>query len=446
MEQFRRLIWEVDNYVPTRAQAEWIFDGRLTKMVAGGVRSGKSRSTSRCFDWWGCVENGLIWIIGPSYEQAKAEFDYFIKPYEELGLLARVTRPQVGPRTAEISGGPKVETKTSSELRRLASFAPDVILVVEAGQQDYGVLDKAFERGLEKDALIVLSGTFESSLNWYADTFTDWQSPDTEMDAKSYSLPTHTNAYVFPKGKNDPKFHRLTANMEPEILDERINAIPHRPSGLVFREFDPKRHIAHLELDESLPVYIAMDPAYHAFAILFLQVLDDKVHVLDEIYMHSAIVQDVLPAFEEHPLRPFVKMGVADVASKQRHGNESVHQVWRKSTGMTLVTNRVMIPEGIRAVKLRLQNSDDGLPRLLISSKMRYRKNLAGKASSLRAEFDLYQWPPYHSGRNTRVLPIDNNNDALKALGYFLFWQFRAEVERESQGKAVRRSYWRASL
>lgn len=442
MEQFRRMIWDAADYVPTRAQAEWLFDGRLTKLVSGGVRSGKSFSTARAFDWWCCLPDSLIWIVGPDYAQARAEFLYWYAPYKSLGLVEKESMPAEGSLMAKIAGGPEVRTRSSDDLRKLASFATDVFLVVEAGQQHWEVLDKAFERGLEKDAYIILSGTFENANNWYADTFENWQGPKDATSPRSYSLPTWTNTVSFPGGRDDPKFARLIENMEEEKFNERVAAVPYKPQGLVFREFDTTTHVAPLPVDPTLPVYIAMDPAYHAFALLFIQTVGEYVHVLDEIYAHNAVVQDVIPQFNAHPLRKYVTTGVADIASKQRHGNESVYQVWRRETGMTLVANHVKIAEGIRAVKLRLQPGEDGLPRLMVNSAMKFRKSPGGKASSLRAEFALYKWPDWSQGKNVPVTPIDANNDALKALGYFLFWRYRADVVRPAGPKTTYRSFW----
>ena len=91
-----RLLWAEAGYTPTvgywpiidlegnertvsRGQQE-IHDcpARLI-MVTGGVRAGKSQFLAMELLRYIFKQDGLIWIVGPDYEQAKGEFDYMFR-------------------------------------------------------------------------------------------------------------------------------------------------------------------------------------------------------------------------------------------------------------------------------------------------------------------------------------------------------------------------------
>ena len=79
----------------------------------------------------------------------------------------------------------------------------------------------------------------------------------------------------------------------------------------------------------------------------------------------------------------------------------------------------------------------------MVNSAMKFSKSASCKANSLRAEFALYKWPDWSQGKNVPQTPIDANNDGIKALGYFLFWKFRADIERTPPPRSRQRSYWK---
>lgn len=448
MDAFRRLVWDTDKYEPTPAQAAYIFDEYLVKLVAGGVRAGKSKSSARSMDWFMGLPNGLVWIIGPRYNEANVEFDYMLQPYHELGLVENMATPMEGPRYFQVKGGTRVETKSATDPVRIASYAPDAILVVEAGQTPHEVVAKAEERAVQKDAYIIYSGTFEESLNWYADMYTELQTPENRYNGRSYSLPTWSNVVEFPGGRDDPKIKRLEAALPEDLFLERCAAQPYKPVGLVFREFSPKRHVVKLEVDPGLPVELAIDPAYHTYAVLFVQQSGEYVHVLDEVYRHNAITQEIIPEVMDNPLFQYVKGGVIDQAARQKQANIPVWQVWHQSTGLAFRTNYVHVQQGIDAIKLRLKDGEDGEPRLLFSNRMSWEKAPDGRAGGVLTEMLMWRWPRSVLGnqnQNTQRVPIDKNNDGCKALGYYLFDRFGPVVERPAAAKAIRRSYWKTA-
>lgn len=432
-DEWRKVIWVKDGYYPTQMQADYLFDPRRIKQVSGGVRAGKSKSVARSCDWFTCVQNGLVWIVGPDYNQTRNEFRYMMAPYRDAGFLveSKTSMPKEGPWSFSIDGGATVETKSADSLEKIAGEAPDALLIVEAGQHDSGIFEKSLERALEKNAPILFSGTFEGAFSWYADQWIAWQGSNT-LGARSYSLPTWSNTYIFPEGQDDPRFKEMRDSIPEDVYKERIEAIPFKPSGLVFREvFDESRHIVPLDYNPNLPLEVTMDPATHTYPVLFVQWENDKVFVIDEIYMHNIITQDIIPIAKAHALWPHVHGGVVDVASRQRQANYSVVDLWARHAGINLRSSSVGIQRGIDALSLRLRNDPDGMPRLLFSDRLRRNRNKRGGASGVIAEFGMYQWGKQHPNSATKRTPVDAHNDGVKALSYWLVDRYGDDVLRD---------------
>lgn len=483
--KFRDAVWLAAGYKPSSGeypiydledrlvttsfgQAEFHEADCPVKLCSGGVRAGKSIVLSMEAAKHLLIEDGLMWIVGPDYDQCKAEFRYLNHALQRLDCLAGdPSTPERGSQSLVTKWGFKIQTKSGADLEALASFAPDIILIVEANQQPSGVLDKAYERALEKSAPILISGTIERSYPWYAEKWAAWQG-DNPQGAKSFSLPSWSNKVIFPKGRDDPKIKELEVRLGPELFLERCAAIPCTPSDLVFGEFSTKRHVRKLEFNPKLPIELAIDPAKHTYAIEVIQwetlpifkwleqleidpaKLDKKilaqnrtmVYVIDEIYKHGMIAQDIIPIVKAKPYYSFIKSGVVDNAGKQQQGNKSQVQVWNEETGINLRGKYVFIPEGIDVLKLRLRN-DPILSTSLIQFDYRLdtSKSDNGRANGVLAEFGLYKNPEWVAGRNERPVPIDANNDGLKATSYWCFDRFGPVVERKKLPKAITRRY-----
>lgn len=150
----RDLIFSKIGHTPTAAQ-EKIHDSLArVRLVAGGERSGKSKSaaadlTSRLF------EGKLFWLTAADYERTRAEFDYIIEHLVKLGIKFSATK-HVDPGEIEIEGGIRIATKSAKDPRKLAMEAPDGILVCEASQVDFETFLRVRGRVMERRGLVVV--------------------------------------------------------------------------------------------------------------------------------------------------------------------------------------------------------------------------------------------------------------------------------------------------
>lgn len=398
-------------------------------MVAGGERAGKSY-VSAYFLVTRAMYGKLFWIIADNYELARPEFNYAADMLGELGAINStrdISMPKVGKATMRLKTGQYIETKTADDVRKLAAVAPDGVVIAEAAQCPYEAYLRAIGRTAERRGWVLMSGTFEGSLSWYADKWTEWQNPTNLEGAVSFSLPSWGNPYVYPQGRDDPEIIRLEALYErvEGLFDERCGAVPVAPVGLVFREF---RHTVHVRddatYDPELPVFLAIDPSaggnpYSVLACQFRQATYLEPHpdpidicvVIDEIYEQGKTDEQMIALAQKEFWWRKVRGGAIDVEAPDSRKR------WRTIGGVNLRAKKVKQLEGIRRLKSFLYYKEEhGIvvqaPFLQINSRVR----------SLPFEFGRYKRKDATSDdREPREVPPDDQpNHSVKALWYLL--------------------------
>ncbi len=94
--------------------------------------------------------------------------------------------------------------------------APNGIVEREASQLDLETFYRLRGRCAPKGGWLFLGGTFESSLGWYPQTFSTWESGVGEE--QSFSLPSYSNFHLYPGGRDDPEIRRLEAFASDDFL------------------------------------------------------------------------------------------------------------------------------------------------------------------------------------------------------------------------------------
>lgn len=456
---FQRTMWDEVGYKPSEEQLEFHESTAPIRLVAGGVRGGKSFSLAHECHRFMLEENGLLWLVGPSYEHCRPEFGYLLDAYQKVGLLdpESVSFPAKGPCRFKTVWGFEVLTKSSSDPVSLSSYAPNLVAMCEAAQQTYDAYMKCIERSTEKHAPVILSGTFESSLGWYAELWEEFQGENPSR-GRSFSIPTWSNKAKFPEGRDSPAIKQAENSMPPDLFQERYGGIPCKPRGLVFPEFEYRKHVKKIEhlFNPQLPVEVWVDPAAHTYSVLFVQLevtnFGTVVKILDEVYEHETIAQRVIPTVISTPWwEHSCYNGVIDISAKTRAmGGRSQIEVWEtelmlyETHSVSWSFNKVMEEEWRNAIKLRLappENPDK--PLILFSDKLPTGVRSDGLANGIIGEIQTYRWAPIDGAmRNLPRRPIKKNEDALSALGYGLFSHFGPVIQRRTPHTSKKRHYW----
>lgn len=358
-DDYRREVFSILGYEPSAEQWEIHRDQHRIKQVAGGERGGKSVVGAREVVL-AAPFSRLIWLAGAEFDIPRTEFEYILNDLMKLHLISGaandVSFPKQGQCSMQTFTGCKIVTKSCQDIQKLGMDAPDLILITESAQIEFDAYLRLRGRAAEKRAKLILTGTFEGSIGWYADYWNRWQAPNNE-DAKSFSLPSWSNLKVYPLGRQDPEILRLEEQTPPDIFLERYAGVPCPPSGLMMKGFSNAIHVGEYSFDAELPVEVWVDPGYAgAHAVEVIQLKPDGVYVVDEIYKKDVITEDIINMCKARPWWDNCTGGVIDVAGRQHQATRAPVEIWKALAGKSMRSRKVHIEAGADTLQTYLHN------------------------------------------------------------------------------------------
>ena len=421
-----KFVFEKVGYKPTEAQEPIVYSDKRFVLVAGGEQAGKSLVASKFLlsKWTETKGPALFWLVAADYERSRAEFMYLVDDFAALGILKKASK-RVDPGRIELADGTVIETKSAKDPRTLAMRAPDGIIGCEASQLDLETFYRLRGRCAPKKAWMFLGGTFEGSLGWYPQLFLAWQH-GTDVE-KAYSLPSYTNIYFYPGGEDDPEIKRLEKDSSDDFFKERIMGIPSPPRGLVFHEFRADYHVREIEYVPDEPVHLWIDPGYAGgYAVEVVQIIDDQICVVDEIYEKSLITEEIVDMAMDKPWWKDVRFGVIDVAGYQHQAMSAPAEVWLDKAGLYMASQKVKINDGTERLKSMLKvDPKHHRPKMVINPKC---KGVLSEFGAAPNPFDgqtrVYKWKTDRDGNIVGNQPEDKYNHGIKALIYGLIDRF----------------------
>src|SRR3990167_6579612 len=238
----------------------------------------------------------LGWIVGADFEDARKEMDYIIDWSDQLGVLDRDNSTIsshsdqkckvhiVAPATLHQDRIDfYIETVSGHDPLKVGREEPDFIVGCEVSRWEVELWQRCQGRLIRKYpyAWGYFSGSFETSLGWFPEVFALGQGPN-DQDLRSYSVPSSANRALYPGGASDPAIVKLQNSMSPERFMARHMGKPAPPKDAVLPEFKTTYHVFPVTYEPGYPVYIFIDPGTHIYAVEFVQIVGDEVHVLDE--------------------------------------------------------------------------------------------------------------------------------------------------------------------
>lgn len=421
---------------PSALQTVPLYDTiHRTLLVAGGERGGKSW-VSALFGATRTPFGKRFWIVAATYELCRPEFDYWVDHLMKLGAIRSqrdISRPKIGKAIAVTKSGQIIETKSADDVVKLAAQAPDGIIMAEAAQLTYEGYLKCIGRLSETRGWLLMSGTFESSLDWYSEKFLDWQTGENLEQALSISIPTWSNEAIFPLGREDPEMKRLESvySRVEGLFDERCGAIPTPPASLIFREFRYSIHVTPTAIfNPALPVYLAVDPSsggdpYAVHACQFPPCscptphpdTIDNCYVIDEYYENKVSTEEIVKELSTRPWWKRVEGGAIDVEAPDERKR------WRKYGKINLVAKKIDQFAGIRRLKSFLYwKREEGSwifterPHLYVNP----------KCKGLQYELSHYKrkMSPEDSMRLMEKPPAGQRDHSVKAIWYLLIARY----------------------
>jgi len=420
-------------------------------VISGGEQSGKSLTMAEKLETH-YLEDGdnenealLYWLVGHSYDHTRKEFQYLVEDFSKLGALKFASKA-INPGLIELHDGTIIRTKSADDPRNLMMEAPHGILACEGSNLDLETFERIMGRAAPKRAWVIIGGTLEfgGSVGWFPQILTGWRDG---QDTASFELPTWTNHYLYPGGRNDPEILRLENDSSDQFFMERIAGKPVPPRGLVFPEIRPDIHVKPVEYVEGHPVHLWIDPGYAgAYAVNACHIFHDQVHMFDQVYVQGKVLSEVMWIVQHSPWINDVRFGVIDIAGSQHQGMPSHAEIWLQEPpegiGLYLNSTKININEGTERLKGFLKPHPlTNQPKILINP----------RCTGILSEFGLvpnpfdgqtraYRWQIDHEGNIVGTVPIDKWNHAIKALIYGIWDNFGPGYVASRQKIAVK--YW----
>jgi hypothetical protein len=464
----KRLLATV-GYTPNQKQEE-MHQGLVTlptgmtlpskrKATSGGIQSGKSLWTAaEIFSLIPWLAPRPIFLVGPDFDQPRAEMKYLFTWLTQAGLLDP-NRAIMPGSTHErwvfpLETGSTIQTYSATMPQKIAGSSPGLIAIVEAGQVNYDTYTTCRARITpgDKDSgggWLILNGTLENSREeWYFDLLDLWQRKPSPQGV-AYEQPTWSNTHEYPQGRHDQRFR--DAENDPtlprSVFLARFAGQRTKPAGLVWPQFDSVEHLRpihvgkpcgdcspdHVVLPATVAVDLAVDPGHgHNAAVLACVEHNRTLYVLDEIcqtgWRPSAFIAEARRRWW-WDLAVRGRRVVMDIAGKQVHGEVTWRDQWEASpdrggAGLAVYMQKVPELEGRERVAGLME-----LGKILVDP----------RCTQLRYEITKgWRWlVDGTSQKPVGVKPLERDNDACKALIYLVYALFGALPGKKRPGPRV---------
>lgn len=352
----------------------------------GGVGSGKTLSGARFIAPHLLHSDRRYWLAAPTYKLAQPGFGYVLDYLQQLDVgLTSLSMPTSGGRwTLTTETGTIFETVSFDNPESMHAVPVHGLWVDEAGQLTRVMWDtRLHPRLVRTGGWGIFTGTSEGTEQFLTHIYDMGQTLNPE-GWESFSMATWENRVDFPcaacyyrklAGEELPMCEHdngdnpilATARRQTDVdtFMERYGAVPKRPARAVYKEFRSKHHVMPLAWVPGFPVELWVDPGVGTYCALFVQIIEDCVYVLDELYEHGMVTEDMIRLAVEHPLWPHVRSGVIDpaaAADQTAWARSSVYEVLSQELGHEVKgillhrPDRIPINDGISRVKTFLHS------------------------------------------------------------------------------------------
>lgn len=429
--------------LPTARRAHQA-DSRMV-CVSGGWRSGKSLFAGmEALTWLPYAD--LIWFVAKDYDMARQEFGYLMEGAISAGL-ARPNdchMPETRYQPCVMRGIPSkwapqgcvVETRTLSDIRKLAAKPPDLVVVCEPGLIDNLKLveELLWGRVSERRGMILMAGTSDESSEEWWEVFTRCSSTDPKVNlqgGRSFSIPTWQNLYRYPLGDQEREFTVYRELYGEEALMAHFGGVPASPRDLVLRDYWSESLMDEESVfDANRPTEIAIDPGFashYAIEVVQYDLANGwDIHVVDEVAEQGKTHDEMKALCVAKPWWKHVQGGTSDPhAESHIFGGYPTTYYWPEIQLRT--DHRLRVVTTVQAIKESMAPYGDRLPRLHVNPN-----------TVKRLPWEAKHWRVDKMGN-----PGKGDCDATKALGYWLVDHFmRERQEAQDEDNVVEAKEW----
>jgi len=333
-------------------------------------------------------KSNLGWIVAPTYPMS-------LVPERELELVldrAAIKRRVRQERAIELQNGFRLETKTAEYPDRLRGPGLAIVWIDEASLISQHAWNIILGRVLDTDGIILVTTT-PRGRNWLYEEF--YLRSKTDPDYMVVQAKTEDNPTI-----SKDEIAKLRSRYKGEFAAQELDAEFVTFSGLVFKNFDIKKHvIPPLVPKQHATVFAGIDFGFNdPFVCLWIAKQDGHYYIFDEHYYSGQTLQNHSVMIHRRCRKP--ERFWADPTGAQERAELQRYHV------PTLSFKESSVMAGIQMVEYLLtQTLPDGKPILQVCE----------NCTHTIEEFRMYSYAEAKEGRNPTEKPIDAFNHCMDA-------------------------------
>jgi hypothetical protein len=429
--------FERTGYTPHEGQKLAHYNNTRHRVLRNGRRWGKTLFGGKEAETMAFVKNYLGqpmqgWIIGPNYSDCEKEFRVVYNTFKKLGI------DQVSDKFLNNveSGSMRIHTRWGFDLQCRSANHPDslvgegldFVLIVEAGRHHRRTFTEYVRPALsDKRGWSLMTGVPEiasdTALLYWA---TERGDDPTKKQWWSQCMPSWTNNFVFPGGRNDPEILEAEDDLTDDEFRRQYGGEFVERIGRVMKEWDDQVHLqSDIEYNPHWPLFVALDYGYtNDWVWIWVQVDPfNNVYVLGEQRWQMMDTEEV-----------------CDDILERRRSNEGL---WSLLDKVNVIFAPPAEPSDTSIVRRKLLrpiqtntggeiNDRDKLTRSLLKRRPSHLPDdhpekkpqmVFNKERCHQLAWEMrtgYRWPEHKSEvRNASETPMDKDNHGPEALGRF---------------------------
>jgi hypothetical protein len=423
----------------TKWQAEVKGDTHRFRIVCAGRRSGKSVLSRLVVLKWALENQGVYWIVSPSYKQSKMIHwrelqkeiprEWVLKKHDtELSITLK------NGSVIELKGAENPDALRGVKLRGLVV---DEIASIRNWDWLWSEVLRATLTDYEAPALFIST---PKGYNSFYQLFESGQDRTEGNPYKSWRFSSYDNPYI-PKEEIDVAKKELTE----DTFAQEYMADFRKYTGLVFKEFQREVHVVEaFDIPDSWQIFRAFDfGSTNPTVCLWIAVdPDDNYFIAGEHYESGQTIDYHAGIVNSHPLSGRASQSFGDSSGAQFITEFAQRGIYITPANKEVGTNfNSWVRFGIEKVAEKLKQipgkvvekigdkGDKGTPSLFIFS----------SCTNTIKEFETYRWKEKSVTQaqdlNEPDVPEKANDHAMDALRYFAVSYKRSEGWQIDQSK-----------
>lgn len=424
--------FEETGYFPHDAQKQVHYDATRHRALSNGRRWGKTLLGGKEAECMAFVKNYMGqpaqgWIIGPEYADCEKEFRVLYDTFRKLGIDQVSSKflhnVENGNMRVHTRWGFDVQCRSAKHPESLVGEGLDFVICAEAGRLHRNMFTEYVRPSLsDKRGWSLMTGVPEVATS-SALLFWAWErgKNPTKTQWNSWQVPSWTNTFTFPGGRNDPEILDAEDDLTEDEFRRQYGGEFVERVGRVMSEWDDAIHIKNLEYNPHWPLFAALDYGFtNPWVWLWIQVdpfnnvyvigehrwqMKDTDEICDEILQNSHFMSllDKTVCIYAPPAEP----NETNVLKRK------LSRPVRTNTGGEInprdrMTNSLL--------KQRPSHLPDGHPDK--------KPQMVTDASCHELQWEMrtgYRWPEHkNESKNLSENPMDKDNHGPEALGRFV--------------------------